>query len=287
MEYISKAAAKINIALDVCGKRPDGYHLVSMIMQAVSLYDEIKVITNRDNTIEIFSNTKDIPTDDSNIAYKAADLLKKEYNIKSGVKIYIEKKIPIAAGLAGGSTDCAATLRLLNKGWDLQLTKEEMQKAATKLGADVTFCLQGGTALAEGIGEVLTPLPCMPKCFIVLVKPDFAVSTAQVYKGYNIDQTAVKPDVKKVIEAIKTNNMKNIISAMGNVLETVTIAKHPVINEIKKKLINQGAIASMMSGSGPTVFGIFEDKNTAEYACTEWKKEASAFVVQPIEIDSI
>jgi 4-diphosphocytidyl-2-C-methyl-D-erythritol kinase len=256
------AAAKINLAIDVLRKRPDGYHEVSMIMQSVALYDKITIRALKDE-ITITSNTDKIPTDKGNIVYKAAEYLKMKYSVKKGVLINIEKTIPIAAGLAGGSADAAMTLKLLNKAWDLRLSKNEILEAGKKLGSDVPFCIQGGTALAEGLGEKLTPLSGIPECLILLAKPAVSISTKEVYQGLKLEDVKERPNIKDIVRCIDGNDLKGIAANMCNVLETVTIKKCPQIEELKEKLVEYGALGSMMSGSGPTVFGVFKDNSSA------------------------
>jgi 4-diphosphocytidyl-2-C-methyl-D-erythritol kinase len=262
MTYTIKAPAKINLALDVLSKRPNGYHDVAMIMQTIALYDTISVRSGFEG-IKLTSDSSIIPTDETNIAYKAALYLTTKYNVKRGVHIHIEKRIPVAAGLAGGSTDAAAVLKLLNKAWDLKLTKVELMDAGSKLGADIPFCIQGGTCLAEGLGEKLTVIKSIPDCWILLAKPDVGVSTRDVYQGLKLKQIEERPNIPAMLQAIENQNLREINRYMGNVLETVTTKMHPIIIELKQKLIENGAIGSLMSGSGPTVFGIFEDMTTA------------------------
>lgn len=262
MTHTTKAAAKINLALDVLSKRPDGYHDVEMIMQTIALCDTITVKSGWDG-IRLTSDSSAIPVDETNIAYKAAHYLSTKYNVKRGAHIHIEKRIPIAAGLAGGSTDAAAVLKLLNKAWDLRLSKTELMDAGKKLGADVPFCIQGGTCLAQGLGERLTAVRSIPDCYILLAKPNVGVSTKEVYQSLRLDMINEKPDIQAMLQAIERQNLKDICSSMGNVLETVTTKMHPIIVTLKEKLLEYGAIGSLMSGSGPTVFGIFEDMSAA------------------------
>jgi 4-diphosphocytidyl-2-C-methyl-D-erythritol kinase len=277
-----RAAAKINLAIDVLRKRPDGYHDVSMIMQSVALYDTITVRALK-GEIKVTSNSDKIPSDKTNIAYKAAEYLKIKYNVKEGVHINIDKSIPVAAGLAGGSTDAALTLKLLNKAWDLRLSKNELLEAGKKLGSDVPFCIQGGTALAEGLGEKLTTLKGIPDCLILLAKPPVSISTKEVYEGLKLEEVKQRPDIKDMIRCIDANDLEGIAANMCNVLETVTIKKCPQIQEIKDKLVEYGAQGSMMSGSGPTVFGIFKDNASAYNAYDHIKDMVSdVFVVRTI-----
>jgi 4-diphosphocytidyl-2-C-methyl-D-erythritol kinase len=257
-----KAPAKINLALDVLSKRPDGYHDVAMIMQTVALYDTISVRSGFEG-IKLTSDSSKIPVDDTNIAYKAAHYLSTKYNVKRGAHIHIEKRIPVAAGLAGGSTDAAAVLKLLNKVWDLKLSKAELMDAGKKLGADVPFCIQGGTCLAEGLGEKLTVIKSMPDCFILLAKPNVGVSTKDVYEGLKLNEIEDRPNIPAILQGIQNQDLLKISKNMGNVLETVTTKMYPIIVQLKQKLMENGAIGSLMSGSGPTVFGVFEDMATA------------------------
>lgn len=277
-----RAAAKINLAIDVLRKRPDGYHDVSMIMQSVALYDTITVRSLKGD-IKVTSNSDKIPADKTNIVYKAAEYLKIKYNVKEGVHINIDKSIPVAAGLAGGSADAALTLKLLNKAWDLRLSKNELLEAGKKLGSDVPFCLQGGTALAEGLGEKLTALQGIPDCLILLAKPPVSISTKEVYEGLKLEEIKQRPDIKDMIRCINANDLEGIAANMCNVLETVTIKKCPQIQEIKEKLVEYGALGSMMSGSGPTVFGIFKDNASAYNAYDHIKDMVSdIFVVRTL-----
>lgn len=270
MNFTVQAPAKINFALDVLGKRPNGYHDVAMIMQTVALYDTITVNTDCQE-IKLSSNCAEIPLDESNIAYRAAQYIKNKYNIESGVHIHIEKRIPVAAGLAGGSTDAAAVLKLLNKAWELGLSTAELMEAGLTLGADVPFCIQGGTCLAEGLGEKLTIIDKTPDCYVLLVKPSFGVSTKEVYQGLKLDEISNRPNIPEMLQAIEKDDIKALCHSMGNVLETVTTNKHPFIIELKQKMIEYGAVGSLMSGSGPTVFGIFEDMIAAQTAYDNMK----------------
>ncbi|MCR4901527.1 MAG: 4-(cytidine 5'-diphospho)-2-C-methyl-D-erythritol kinase [Butyrivibrio sp.] len=261
-----KAYAKINLALDVLGKREDGYHLVKMIMQMVDLYDELSFEKRDDGEILFKSASEKIPNDENNLVYKAAKLLKDRYKVTSGSEITLVKNIPVAAGMAGGSTDAAAAFIALNELWDLKLSKEELCKDAVSLGADIPYCIIGGTALSEGIGEELTALPDMPKCYILIAKPSIDVSTGWVYKTLDSREVISHPDVDSMVKAIKDGSLIGITSNMGNVLQTVTVPEYPVIEEIKDIMNCNGAMEAMMSGSGPTVFGIFDSANTMEKA---------------------
>lgn len=269
-----KAKAKINLSLDVLRRRPDGYHDIKMIMQSISIHDRV-FLELIPRGIDIVCNCRWVPSNSENIAYKAADLLFKQYNIKSGIRIKIEKNIPVAAGLAGGSSDAAAVLKGVRALFNLDISETEIMSLGKCIGADVPFCLKGGTMLAEGIGEKLTGLAPLHKVDILLVKPKIGVSTAWVYKNLKVEEICERPDTDILISAIKENNISVVASNMKNVLEAVTEKKHVIIREIKEKLVGLGALGSMMSGSGPTVFGIFPDKDTANKAfkaikCDKW-----------------
>lgn len=254
-KIVEKAPAKINLALDVLYKRPDDYHEVEMIMTMVDLADHIQLKTLDDDRIELISQDRFVPNGAKNLAYQAADLLKKEYGIQSGVQIEIEKRIPVAAGLAGGSSDAAATLRGLNRLWNLNLGFEELAEIGTRIGSDVPFCIQGGTALATGRGEILTALPPMPPCWVVLAKPTVGISTADIYKNLHL-QEIVHPNIQSMIQAIHEGDYTGICSHVGNVLETVTERKCKEVVHLKNQMRQFGADAVLMSGSGPTVFGL-------------------------------
>lgn len=264
-----KAMAKINLGLDVVGKRPDGYHDVRMIMQSINLYDSITITKTKTPKINIKTNLSYLPTNENNLVYKAADLLLKEFHITQGVFINLEKHIPVAAGLAGGSSDAAATLIGINKLFHLGLSKKELMKRGVALGADIPFCIMRGTALSEGIGEILTPLAPMPKCSIIIAKPDISVSTKYVYENLRLNDNTKHPNIDTLVTLLKEQDLHGISDNLGNLLEDVTTRKYSVINEIKEFLIQQGALNSLMSGSGPTVYGIFEDKDTAYKAKTK------------------
>ena len=257
------AYGKINLGLDVLGKRDDGYHDLDMIMQSVDLADKITITKNDSGEITVKSNTGKIPNDESNLAYKAAKLLKDEFDINKGVDIEIEKNIPISGGMAGGSTDCAAVLKGMNKLFKLKLSEQELMDRGVKLGADVPFCIMGKTARAEGIGEILTPIPNKLKGYIVLAKPPISVSTGFVYGRIDEVEVKNKPDTEAMIETIKKKDLKGLADTICNVLEEVTIPNYPIVQEIKDKMIEKGALNAMMTGSGPTVFGLFDDKKKA------------------------
>jgi 4-diphosphocytidyl-2-C-methyl-D-erythritol kinase len=267
-----KAYGKINISLDIVGKREDGYHLLEMIMQSIELYDEIEIKIIREG-IEIKCDRHFIPTDERNLAYKAAELFIKNYNINSGVSIDIVKRIPVAAGLAGGSSDCATVLKLMNKLFEINASEEELMKLGVTLGADVPYCIKGGTALCEGIGEGITPLDSFENHIVVLVKPPFGVSTREVYKNFDINKAKVHPNTKALISKMKENDLYYVANNMKNLLENVTLRKHKSIYGIKEIMVSKGALGSMMSGSGPTVFGLFDDMQLAQKCYDEMKKK--------------
>lgn len=258
-----KCPAKINISLDVVGKREDGYHLLKTIMQNVSLFDEVTVQKNHGG-INLYCNNGNVPCNSSNTAYKAAEIIKDKFNIKDGVDIIIEKRIPVSAGLAGGSTDAAGVIKAMNELFELNLDTEDMMKAGAGVGADVPFCILESTALAEGIGEILTPISPLEDVWCVLAKPDISISTMEVYGKLKIDEIPRHPNTSKLKEYIEKRDIKNMALSMINVLETVTVKENPIIFDIKNIMMEFYALGSLMSGSGPTVFGIFEDRIGAE-----------------------
>lgn len=258
-----KARGKINITLDVLGKRDDGYHNLSMIMQTVNLCDNITINLNDTGEINLTANYSWLPCDERNLIYKAARLMKETYNIDHGFDIKLVKNIPVAAGMAGGSSDCAATLVGIRNMLKLKVSDSELMALGKTLGADVPYCILRGTALAEGIGEKLTQLPPFPNSTLLIAKPPINVSTATVFGSFNMDKVEKRPDNDKMIELIKANDLQGICQNMCNVLESVTVSNYPIIDEIKKDMLNKGAIGSMMSGSGPTVFGFYENFDKA------------------------
>lgn len=277
MDKISlKALAKINLGLDVVRRREDGYHEVRMVMQTIHLFDRLNIEKTKDAGISIKTNLSFLPVNENNLIYKAGKLLVDEFNITEGVSVELDKRIPVAAGMAGGSTDAAAMLYGMNKIFDLGLSMQELKDRGVKIGADVPYCLMRGTALAEGIGEKLKSLPPMIKCPVLIAKPQISVSTKFVYENLRLDENTVHPDIDALIQDIKDKDLQEVCNHMGNVLETVTIPNYPIIDEIKKKMMNSGAIGAMMSGSGPTVFGLFEDEETAKKAYKEMKKSELA-----------
>jgi len=268
-----KARAKINLSLDVLRKREDGYHDVEMIMQSIRLHDKVFLEPVEEKCIKISCDKRWVPSNSDNIAYKAAKALMDKFDLQKGVDIKIVKNIPVAAGLAGGSADAAAVLRGMNELFSLDLKQEELMQLGKEIGADVPFCLKGGTMLAEGIGEVLTDIRPLKNVYIVLVKPRISVSTAWVYENLEIERIKLRPDTEALIRMIERMDIQNLGNNMINVLEAVTIKKHKIIFEIKEKLVRLGAFGSMMSGSGPTVFGIFESKLVAHRAYEEINRD--------------
>lgn len=277
MNYVRiRAHGKINLGLDVLRKRDDGYHEVRMIMQSVGLYDNIEIVNlGQSQTgkaeIDVETNLRYLPNNENNLAYKAALLLMEEFYISAHISIKIRKMIPVAAGMAGGSSDAAAVLKGINKLFGLRLTNEELKKRGVTLGADIPYCIDGGTALSEGIGEILTPLPPIPPCIILLVKPPINVSTKLVYGKLDAGSIDYHPDIDGMIDAIKEGNLRGMTDKMGNVLATVTETEYPIITEIKDIMIKKGALNAIMSGSGPTVFGIFDNRELAKEAYNYFK----------------
>ena len=261
-----KALAKINLGLDVLGKRDNGYHDVRMVMQTIYLYDNVTLTKAKESGIQVETNLSYLPVDQNNIAYKAAKLLMDEFDIQEGVHIKLDKRIPVAAGMAGGSSNAAAVLVGMNRLFNLGLKQKDLMERGVSLGADVPYCVMRGTALAEGIGEELSPLDPMPKCYILVAKPGISVSTKLVYEALDAKEIVEHPDIDGVIAGLKKQDVRQVAAAMGNVLEGVTIEKYPVIETIKDAMKEAGALNAMMSGSGPTVFGIFEDRNVAKAA---------------------
>lgn len=259
-----KATAKINLGLDVLRRREDGYHDLRMIMQMTGMFDRISMFPRAGRPgISFRTNLPYIPANENNLAYRAAKILMDEFEVSDGLSINLQKFIPVAAGLAGGSTDAAAVLIGTNKLFHLGLSLEELMVRGKKLGADVPYCLLGGTALAEGIGEVLTPLPDMPSCSILLAKPPVSVSTKEVYGALRADEIEVHPDIDGMVEALKAGDLRGVCDRCANVLEDVTAPSRPIIGEMERDMKKMGALCSIMSGSGPTVFGIFDDESAA------------------------
>lgn len=261
-----RAYGKINLGLDVIRRRPDGYHEVKMIMQMVDIYDELTMAETENGQITISTDNAELPNDEHNLIYKAIIKFRETTGEKMGVCVTLKKNIPIAAGMAGGSTDAAAALILYNDLCGRKLSVEELCKIGVKVGADVPYCIMGKTALSEGIGEVLTPLQAPPKCSLVIAKPDINVSTKFVYEHLQLDTLKKHPDIDGMRKAIENGDLQGICDRMENVLETVTVQEYPVITQIKELLIQNGAENALMSGSGPTVFAVFTDKDKAEKA---------------------
>ena len=279
-----KALAKINLGLDVVRRREDGYHEVRMIMQTIQLYDRLDIKRTQEPGIQIQTNLSFLPVNENNLIYKAAKLLMDEFSITDGVSVKLDKRIPVAAGMAGGSTDAAAMLIGVNRLFSLGLTKRQLMERGVQIGADVPYCIMRGTALAEGIGEALSPLPPMVKCPVLIAKPSISVSTKFVYQNLKLDDTTIHPDIDRLIDDIKAKNLHDIAAHMGNVLETVTIPNYPVIDEIKKHMLSNGAVGAMMSGSGPTVFGLFDDEDTAKKA---YKAMRSSHLARQMYLTSV
>lgn len=257
------AYAKVNLGLDVLRRREDGYHDVRMIMQTVKLYDQLTMRKNNTGDIRLTTNLPYLPTNEKNLVYRAIDKIRTEYNITEGVTVDIEKHIPVAAGMAGGSADAAAAFVGMNQLFKLSISQEKLMEYSLPFGADIPYCIMRGTAISEGIGEILTPLPPIPDCWFVIVKPMFSMSTKFVYENLTLDENTVHPDIDGMITAIETQDLEGITSRMGNVLEQVTSTHFPEICTIKEILLKAGAMGALMSGSGSTVFGIFKDKAAA------------------------
>lgn len=273
MDDISlKALAKINLGLDVVRRREDGYHEVRMIMQTIHLYDRLKITKAKTPGIEIHSNLPFLPVNENNLVYKAGKLLMDEFDIREGVRVDLLKRIPVAAGMAGGSSDAAAMLYGINQLFELKLSRQALMERGVTIGADVPYCLMRGTALAEGIGEKLKQLPPMVKCPVLIAKPQISVSTKFVYQNLKLDEHTVHPDIDTLIQDIRNKDLQAVAKDMGNVLETVTIPNYPVIAQIKEQMMRSGAVNSMMSGSGPTVFGLFENEKQAQKAYDDMKQ---------------
>ena len=282
-----RALAKINLGLDVLGRRENGYHDVRMIMQSIYLYDEVKIIKRKEPGIRLATNLGLLPVGEGNIAYKAAQMLTEEFQLDQGVEIMLDKHIPVAAGLAGGSSDAAAVLFGMNRLFRLRLTQKELMDRGVKLGADVPYCIMRGTVLAEGIGEELSVLPPMPKCTVLIAKPPVSVSTKTVYEALDAKAITEHPDIDGIIEGLKQGDVRAVAASMGNVLEDVTVPMYPVIDEIKKEMMAAGALGAMMSGSGPTVFGLFENRAAAKTAQRKIREKALTKQVYITNIHSV
>lgn len=260
-----KPLAKINLGLNVVGLREDGYHEVRMVMQNLKLHDDL-LMQKQPEGVTMKTNLRYLPCNQDNLVVKAVELLRKDFQITTGVNINLRKVIPVAGGMAGGSSDAASALYGMNRLFDLDLSQEQLMAYGLKLGADVPFCVMRGTALSEGIGEILTPLPSPPSCGVLIVKPKVGVSTKAVYEAFDALENPEHPDIDALISGLQQGDWEEIMKGMGNSLESVTIPMHPVIEDIKKEMMANGAMISLMSGSGPTVFGLFEDSKDAQRA---------------------
>lgn len=261
-----RALAKINLGLDILGKRDDGYHEVRMIMQTIQMYDVLELHRSKTPGISLVTNLPFVPSDERNLVYKAAKLLMDEFHVEEGISMKLDKSIPVAAGMAGGSSDAAAAFVGVNRLFNLGLSERELMERAVKVGADVPYCVMRGTALAEGIGEKLTWIPQVPKCYILVGKPGVSVSTKMAYENLHLDEIKERPDIDGMIQDITNGDLYAMVSKMGNVFEPGIIGRYPVIQEIKDLMEANGALKAMMSGSGPTVFGIFDDAEKMEKA---------------------
>ena len=270
-----RALAKINLGLDVTGKREDGYHEVRMVMQTIQMYDQLEIKESKEPGIRLTTNLPFLPCNDGNLVYKAAKILMDEFDIRQGVDMNLTKFIPVAAGMAGGSSDAAAALVGINRMFQLGLTKRQLMERGVQIGADVPYCVLRGTALAEGIGEKLTVLPPMPDCWILIGKPGISVSTKYVYTTLDLNTDTVHPDIDGMKKALEDGNLYGITERMGNVLQDVTIPAYPEVERIKEQMKALGAVNAMMSGSGPTVFGIFDNEEKAQEACQKLRESGS------------
>ena len=271
-----KALAKINLSLDVLRRREDGYHEVRMVMQTIHLYDKLLIQKTKEPGITIETNIDFLPVNENNLIYKAAKLLQDTVPMQEGVHVILKKHIPIAAGMAGGSTDAAAVLYGMNQLFELGLSRQELMELGVGIGADVPYCLMRGTALAEGIGEKLNSIPPMPKCPVLIAKPAVGVSTKFVYDNLKLNEDTPHPDIDAQLAAIRKGDLRQVAQTMGNLLETVTIPEYPVIAEIKEHMLAHGALNAMMSGSGPTVFGLFEEEKQAQLAFEKMRESGLA-----------
>lgn len=283
-----KAYGKINLGLDVVRRREDGYHEVRMIMQTVRVYDAIELNRTEEEGIRLSTNLYYLPDNENNLGYRVAKLLMDEFGIRDGVEIKMKKFIPVAAGMAGGSSDAAAVLFGVNKMFGLGLSKQELMERGVRLGADVPYCIMRGTALSEGIGEILTPLPPMPQCRVLIAKPAVSVSTKHVYESLNLPSLGAEahPDIDAMRAAIEKKDLSGVVSQLGNVLETVTIPENPVIQTLKDKMMEMGADGSLMSGSGPTVFGLFTNQAAAQAAYEELRYGSSQDLAKQVYLTS-
>ena len=279
-----RALAEINVGLDIIRKREDGYHEVRMIMQTIQMYDVLEIHRRKTPGISLTTNLPYIPTDERNLVYKAAKILMDEFQVQEGLSIHLDKSIPVAAGMAGGSSDAAAAFVGVNRLFHLGLTEKELMERAVKVGADVPYCVMRGTALAEGIGEKLTWIPQVPRCYVLIGKPGVNVSTKMAYESLKLQEIQKHPDIDKMIEAIKAKDLKGMTEQMGNVFEPGIIGRYPVIQKIKDLMEEQGALKAMMSGSGPTVFGIFDDRRKLNKAAAVLRASHLAKTVFATEV---
>ena len=279
---MARSYAKVNLTLDVLSRRNDGYHDVKMIMQTVSLFDLV-LVDKTTSDISVSTNLRFLPCNDKNIAYKAARSFFYYTKIDKGCKILIHKNIPVAAGLAGGSGNAAAVLCALDRLYDTNLSLDELCKLGAELGADVPYCIKGGTALATGIGEIITPLPDIPKCTMLIVKPPISVSTASIYNAIDSSDITERPDTDAMISAITKGDINGISKNLSNVMGVVTENLHPIIRGIRRKMLLNGALGAVMSGSGPSVFGIFPDYSTAKKAHDSFSYQfKEVYIVSPV-----
>lgn len=268
-----KAYAKVNIGLDVVRRLDNGYHEVRMIMQTLSLHDTLLLEMCSQEGIFVTTDAEELTCPEENLVYKAAKMLFENHGLSGGIRIHLQKRIPIAAGMAGGSTDAAAVFRGMNQLYQLGLTVEELMEMGVKLGADIPYCIVGGTYLSEGIGEKLTPAPAMPECYVLVAKPSIGVSTKWVYENLHANELKDHPDIDGMLKAMSEDNLEELAGRMDNVLERVTVTKYPVIAKIEKLMLEQGALRAMMSGSGPTVFGVFKTEEAMNRAYDSMKEE--------------
>ena len=274
-----RALAKINLGLDVLGRREDGYHELRMIMQTINMYDQLDMEISEEPGIRITTNLPYVPVNQNNLVYRAANMLMEEFQIKEGLTVDLQKMIPVAAGMAGGSSDAAAAMIGVNRLFQLGLSVKDLMERGVKIGADVPYCLLRGTALAEGIGDRLRALPACPDCYVLIGKPGISVSTKFVYEILHANELKSHPRIDEMLDAIQWHNLYKMADLMENVLETVTIPQYPIIEEIKNHMKEHGALNAMMSGSGPTVFGLFDDKTLAEQACEALRESRLARTV--------
>lgn len=274
-----RALAKINLGLDVLGRREDGYHELRMIMQTINMYDQLDMEISEEPGIRITTNLPYVPVNQNNLVYRAANMLMEEFQIKEGLIVDLQKMIPVAAGMAGGSSDAAAAMIGVNRLFKLGLSVKDLMERGVKIGADVPYCLLRGTALAEGIGDRLRALPACPDCYVLIGKPGISVSTKFVYENLHANELKSHPRIDEMLDAIQWHNLYKMADLMENVLETVTIPQYPIIEEIKNHMKEHGALNAMMSGSGPTVFGLFDDKILAEQACEALRESRLARTV--------